>query len=146
MVLVTIFFSNRNHIIIRILPNGISREYFSLMTSTRDARSKYAYAVWSNYWNSHAHAWTQTHVITKIAVYSPASARCMMKKFMRFLRALLNDSATSTAPLPNTIDKNNIHRTVNCTVWKKKFTTLYQKRVKFFFANFIIETIQHHTQ
>lgn len=48
----------------------------------------------------------------------PASARCMIKKFIRFLRALLNDKATSTAPLPSTIDKNNIHKTVNCMVCK----------------------------
>lgn len=54
----------------------------------------------------------------------------MIKKFMRFLRALLNDRATNTAPLPNTMDRNSIQRTVNCTVCeteKKKKTT---KRLK----------------
>jgi len=64
-------------------------------------------------------------VCVYIAKYLPASARCMMKKFIRFLRALLNDKAISTAPLPSTIDRNNIHRTVNCMVCGKKTSSLF---------------------
>jgi hypothetical protein len=48
----------------------------------------------------------------------PANAKCIMKKFILDLLALLKRSAKSTAELPSTIAAKSSHNTVNCSVYK----------------------------
>lgn len=55
-------------------------------------------------------------------LFSPAMAKCLMKKFIRDFRLLLISKVTRTAVLPRTMTAKSIHNTVNCSVckWKTK--------------------------
>lgn len=59
----------------------------------------------------------------------PAIANWRMKKFIRDFLFLLKQSVTRTEVFPKMIIANNIHNTVNCSVWKwfceKKKNTIY---------------------
>lgn len=50
-------------------------------------------------------------------LYSPASAKCLMKYLVLDFLVLFKKRAINTAPLPSTMLKNNIQRTVNWTVY-----------------------------
>lgn len=49
----------------------------------------------------------------------PAIASCLMKKFILDFR-LFRYKVTSTALFPNTITAKSIHKTVNCSVCKRR--------------------------
>lgn len=50
--------------------------------------------------------------------FSPAMAKCLMKKFIRDFRLLFISKVTRTAVLPRTMTAKSIHNTVNCSVCK----------------------------
>ena len=68
---------------------------------------------WVNGWVSE---W-ENFVSNNYCIHLPAIANWVMKKFILDFRLFDRDMATRTDTLPTTINANNTHKKVNCSVW-----------------------------